>query len=89
MIPVWISNPFTIGPMFAFTYWMGTLLMPATRTFSPATTHTDGLESLIATGTVILVPMALGGCVVGAVSAGITYLIIKKLAHTVRRRTMW
>jgi len=89
MIPVWITNPITVAPIYTFNYWLGCriwdgpplsevsgLFLDISRTM----THLkfwDMKEQLFAVlhmGKEILIPLLLGGLTIGAVAGSIVYL---------------
>lgn len=93
MIPVWITNPITMGPIYAFTWYVGTLLSPASATAAtrlgepdgPAAPLFDGtLAGLFNTGTALLWPLTLGGIFVGLLLALVTYPAVRRAVEMVR-----
>jgi len=97
VIPVWITNPFTIPPVFAFTYAIGKGILggppvsEVTNSLSGAVQSMERfswyeIHELFTTffriGTEAFLDMLLGGAIVGAVCAGITYPIT---VRTIRR----
>jgi len=94
MIPVWITNPITLVPIYAFTWWVGALLWPSR---AAAATTLDGstplaifadtgwsIAALCDAGTAILWPMTVGGVLVGGLLALLTYPAVKRAAERVR-----
>jgi len=88
MLAVWISNPLTMGPIFAFTYQLGVVLgspgSVSAGVSGQATGVTHGLasvmpefgmglENLLRSGWGYLLPMLLGGAVIGLLAAIISY----------------
>ena len=95
---VWITNPLTVIPIYAFIYWIGTLFYPADHVVTPSTimakmravlelegfvTQTKGFLAL---GADIFLPMCIGGAVVGLIAMIPTYFITKKSIAVYRRR---
>lgn len=89
MLAVWISNPVTMGPIFLVTYQLGVVLcLPATAsaqgTVPMSLTAAEAPDVLVGQqamtlGTVmhagwgVLLPMLLGGCVIGLMAALLAY----------------
>ncbi len=88
MLAVWISNPITMGPIFAFTYQLGRVLgspesvsagvsgrglggVEGSASFMSGAGM--GFENLLHTGWGYMLPMLLGGAVVGLVAALMSY----------------
>ena len=99
--PVWISNPFTIPPLFLFTYWVGSLFWPgpSVETVRKALQQTmqamanygfwqpsDQLRLFLNLGREILICMTFGGLVVGAVAGALSYFPTVWLVRSLRRR---
>jgi uncharacterized protein (DUF2062 family) len=95
IIPVWISNPLTIGPIFTFTYWVGMRLWPGGGSgfelFQPAEVYATGVGVMgVTTAAVqysgnLLLTLIVGGCAVGLFCAVITYPCVKLLAERWQR----
>jgi hypothetical protein len=99
ILMVWISNPFTLAPVYAATYWVG-------ETFWPGPAVVDVYDRLLSTaaalgrfdfweiwdqftimlqlGVDVLVPLAIGGVLVGAAAGGIVYLVLVRLIARAR-----
>ncbi len=88
MLAVWISNPITMGPIFALTYQLGVVLgspRPASAAASVqlpgAPQGSDvilpvsgsGIVNLLEVGWGYLLPMLVGGAVVGLLAAVLSY----------------
>jgi len=88
MLAVWISNPLTMGPIFAVTYQLGLILgspePAAASTTGPVlaaaetpmatlATNPYGFEWLLHAGWGYILPMLLGGAAVGLVAAFLAY----------------
>ncbi|MGB3210927.1 MAG: DUF2062 domain-containing protein [Desulforhopalus sp.] len=94
MIPVWITNPVTVAPIYTFNYWLGTKMWDG-----PPLSEVSGLfidigrtmaylefwnikEQFLAVlqmGKDILIPLLLGSLVIGLVTGLLTYLLSLKL----------
>ena len=92
---VWISNPLTMGPVFAFTYAVGRPFWYASPDVGLAQLSRviDGgtglssmgsvfsaFHSIYSLGTGMFVPMLIGGLITGAVAGGLCYPPAKSLA---------
>jgi len=83
MLAVWISNPLTMGPIFAVTYWIGALLMsPETATAGIAETTSSSIRfesppisTLVDAGWGIMWTMTVGGALVGLAAAVGAYVL--------------
>jgi len=79
----WITNPLTMGPIWATGYWVGTRLIGApVLEVVPG----GGAESLVAVLPQIWAPLLLGNWVLGALVGGCLYLGIHGV-HQMRRRS--
>lgn len=82
IVPVWLTNPLTIPPIYAFTYWIGSLFWggPAVAEvyawfidFENRLVNSSGWDltakfsEFLAMGRDILVPLSIGGVLVGGV----------------------
>ncbi|MBO4710439.1 DUF2062 domain-containing protein [bacterium] len=95
---VWITNPLTVIPIYAFIYWVGTFFYPAEHVVTPGTIMTkmtnvlelDGFieqtKGFLALGADIFLPMCIGGAVVGLIAMIPTYFITKKSITAYRKR---
>ncbi len=70
----WVSNPLTMPPIFAFNYYIGSLILPADPNFSISDIN---LSNVLELGSNILLPLYFGSVVVGLVVAVISYSIIR------------
>ncbi len=107
MLAVWISNPVTMGPIFAMTYQLGLVLGSPEPAMAMATgqaslgsddpvsavsLHGFGMEKLFYTGWEYILPMLLGGVVVGLFAAFVAYnlthrgVMAYQVAHAKRQR---
>ncbi len=83
MIAVWISNPVTMGPIFAITYQIGRALGDSTGTAAAswevagqavnAPMRSQGLGQFVQASGGVIGPMFLGGAVLGLLAAVIAY----------------
>lgn len=78
----WITNPLTMGPIWATGYWVGTKLVGA-PTFDGAPGVTA--EELVAALPEIWAPLLLGNWALGALIGGLLYMGVHG-AHYLRRR---
>ena len=89
MIPVWITNPITVAPIYTFNYWLGGRIWDG-----PPRSEVTGLfldigktmarldiwdiqEQILAVlhmGKDVLIPLLLGSLVIGAVTGGLVYI---------------
>lgn len=89
VLAVWISNPFTIGPIFALTYQIGVWLVAAsaasaavlnpqpTQPLPEVLTTSSGwtMGAVLQAGEGVLVPLLLGGVVLGIVASAVSYVL--------------
>lgn len=100
MIPAWITNPATIPPIFAFTYWVGSLFWygpPVSQVYQRLIAVMKGMARLdwaafygqfmefLKVGKDIFVPLLIGGIIIGAVCAAISYPIVLWTVRGYRR----
>ena len=95
---VWITNPLTVIPIYAFIYWIGTFFYPADHVVTLSTIMskmTDVLKlegfvaqtkGFLALGADIFLPMCIGGAVVGLIAMIPTYIITKKSITAYRNK---
>jgi uncharacterized protein (DUF2062 family) len=94
LVPVWITNPITVAPIYTFNYWLGTKIFPG-----PPLAEVSGLFidigrtltrlefwdikeqffAILLMGKEILIPLIIGSLIVGAVTGTLTYLVSLKL----------
>lgn len=94
LVPVWITNPATIVPIYAFTYRVGGAMLPGPAAEGVASRLADAVGVLkevdpwrldlhfaafAGVGTQVFVILAVGGLVVGVLAAAISYLIALRL----------
>jgi len=97
IVPTWLTNPLTIPPVFAVTYYIGSLVWPGPAVSEVAGNLTraagelarldffslrEHLVVFLDLGRDVFIALWLGGLAVGAVAAAITYPVT---LHTVQR----
>jgi len=94
MVPVWITNPITVAPIYTFNYWLGTQFWPGPplsevsnlfidigRTMA-SLDFWDIKEQFVAVlqmGREILTPLLLGSVVVGIITGLLAYIFSLRL----------
>ncbi len=101
IVPVWITNPVTVAPVYTFNYligvhfWEGPPISEVSAMFAGlGRTLTsfelwdikDQLLAMVSFGQEILVPLVIGSMIVGIVSGLVTYAVALKLLVMVFRR---
>ena len=101
IVPTWLTNPVTIPPVYAFTYYLGSFLWagpdPAevTRAMAAAAKELESLDLLairaqlgvfLDLGMDVFMPMWIGGLIVGAVAAAIAYPLTLRTVERLRER---
>lgn len=101
VIPPWITNPLTIPPIFALTYWVGTFFRPGpsagvvyhqlgavVRSLGKLSVYAfwKQLTEFLKVGADVFVPMMVGGVIVGSICAGVTYPLMLRAVNRYRRR---
>lgn len=97
---VWVTNPVTMGPIFALTYAVGRpfwftspdvglselsqAIGGGSGVFSVVAVFT-GFQSIFGLGSQIVMPMIIGGLLVGAVAGALCYLPVRVAASTIHR----
>lgn len=94
IVPVWITNPVTVGPVYTFNYWLGTLIWPGpplsevSKVFTDigrALTHLDFWDlkepvvAMLQMGKEILIPLLIGSIEAGMVLGILTFIVSLKL----------
>ncbi len=94
---VWISNPITVIPLYAFIYWAGTFFYRKGSVLSYSIFKeriTDVLEldgfidktaAFLSIGADIFIPMCVGGAFVGMIMGFLVYFATKKLVLYYRK----
>lgn len=90
MIPVWITNPITVAPIYTFNYWLGGRfwdgppLSEVTGLFINIGKTMARLEfwdihkqilAVLQMGKDVLIPLLLGSLVIGAISGAVVYVL--------------
>lgn len=95
---VWITNPLTVIPIYAFIYWVGTFFYPAKSVLTSESlkgkmrdiVQLDGFidqtQSFLSLGADIFLPMCIGGAIVGFIAMFPTYFITRKLIENYRNK---
>ena len=101
IVPTWLTNPFTIPPVYAFTYYLGSFFWPGpepatvTRAMRAATKDLESLDFLalraqlgvfLDLGTDVFIAMWIGGLIVGAIAAAIAYPLTLRTVVRLRER---
>lgn len=101
MVPTGITNPLTIPPVYAITYYLGSFFWPgpepavAARALREASAELASLDLLalraqldvfLSLGIDIFVPMWIGGLIVGGLAAAIAYPLTLRTVVDLRRR---
>ncbi len=101
IIPTWLTNPFTIPPVYAFTYYLGSFVWPGpepatvTRAMRAAARDLESLDFLalraqigvfLDLGTDVFIAMWIGGLIVGSIAAAIAYPLTVRTVMRLRER---
>ena len=96
LIPVWITNPLTVAPIYTFNYWVGTFVWSGPRVSEISDLFVDightmsRLEfweireqflAILAMGPDILLPLIIGSAIIGLFTGLVVYLFSFKLLH--------
>ncbi len=73
---VWITNPLTMPPIFYFNYLVGAFILQKDKVYQEFTLSWEWLSRELVD---LAVPLYLGSVVVGLVTGGISYIVIKML----------
>jgi uncharacterized protein (DUF2062 family) len=100
MALVWVTNPLTIPPCFALTYWVGSLFWPGPspaavshairNAIAAAGRHDfwemyDQFTAFLGIGRDVLIPLLTGGVVVGVTLGSVAYVLILKTIEGYRK----
>lgn len=99
LITVYVSNPFTVVPLYWFNYKVGTVFLPETVTReefrslvlgAPTTTWGDWWSSLFTRTWTLMVevggPLIVGSLVVATIASLTTYLVMNRVMEQVHRQ---
>ncbi len=102
LIPVWITNPVTIAPIYTFNYWLGSFIYEGpplgqvSKLFLDIAVKLTKLDfwdirhqivEFFIVGKDIIIPLTIGCCFIGVVSAILTYFVsLKFLEFFLKRR---
>ena len=101
IVPIWLTNPFTIPPVYAFTYYLGSFFWPGpepasvARTMRAAAKELESLDFLalraqigvfLDLGTDVFIAMWIGGLIVGTIAAAIAYSMTIRTVVRLRER---
>lgn len=101
LIPIWITNPVTIAPVYTFNYWLGCFIWPGppvsevSKMFVEIAVKLAKLDfwdihnqigNLMLIGKEVFVPLIIGSFVVGAALAAVTYWVSLPLLNMVFKR---
>ncbi len=97
--PAWITNPFTVVPIFFFTYRLGAIFTGGSKSWQDIKGMVDqinatfdigffaGLDRLgQELGQGLFVPMIIGGAIVGVVTGPLSYWLVKRAAERYQHR---
>ena len=94
IIPVWITNPVTVAPIYTFNYWLGTKIWEGpplsevsglfinigrTMAYLEFWDIKDQFHAVLQMGREILIPLILGSVTIGLVTGFLTYIFSLKL----------
>ena len=101
IVPTWLTNPITIPPVYAFTYYLGSFFWPGpdpadvSRAMIAATKELESLDLLairaqlgvfLDLGLDVFMPMWIGGLMIGAVAAAVAYPLTLRTVVRLRER---
>lgn len=88
LVPVWITNPLTIAPVYTFNYWIGCFMWPGppvgevSKTFMDIAVKLakldfwdidDQLCNILSMGMEVIIPLSVGSLLVGLFFGGLVY----------------
>ena len=100
LVPIFVTNVFTVAPLFAATYWVGKLFWdgPAVKeVYKQLTAFAKTMyklqfyeifgqfKELTKMGMHVLIPMTIGGVIVGGILAAVSYPLTKSAVRKFRR----
>jgi uncharacterized protein (DUF2062 family) len=100
IVPTWLTNPLTIPPVYAFTYYLGSFFWPGpepagvTRATRAAAEELESLDFFafraqlgvfLDLGLDVFMAMWIGGLIVGAIAAAIAYPLTLRTVVRLRR----
>jgi len=98
ILAVWITNVATMVPIYTFNYWVGSLIWEGPpvaevyKTFAAMGAQLvsldfwdfwDQFQIMLGLSTSIIIPLLIGSVVIGAICAGLTYLVCMSIIQTV------
>jgi uncharacterized protein (DUF2062 family) len=101
IVPTWPTNPFTIPPVYAFTYYLGSFFWPGpepgsvTGAMRAAARELESLDFFalraqlrvfLDLGLDVFIAMWIGGLIVGAIAAAIAYPLTLRSVVRLRKR---
>ncbi len=101
LVPIWITNPVTITPIYTFNYWLGSFvydgppLSQVSKLFLGIAGKLTKLDfwdvqhqiaEFLIVGKDIIIPLTIGCCLIGAISALLTYFISLKFLEIFFKR---
>ena len=102
VVLVWITNPLTIFPCFALTYWVGSLIWPGASSANVSQVIRGAMAAIakhdfwemydqfavfVGIGRDILIPLLVGGVMVGIAFGGVGYFLTLRSIRAYRRHS--
>ncbi|MBA4371229.1 MAG: hypothetical protein C0402_00025 [Thermodesulfovibrio sp.] len=78
LVGVYVTNPWTIVPIYTFGTWLGTLLLGMDTILPPIDWAHISFSALLKDFRPLLMPFIIGNTVLGLVSAAVSYAVILK-----------
>ncbi len=100
IVPTWLTNPVTAPPIYAFTYYLGSLFWPGPEPERVARAMRDAARELgsldafalqeqlgvfLELGVDVFIAMSIGGLIAGGVAAAITYPLTLRTVVRLRK----
>ncbi len=94
IVPIWITNPVTVAPIYTFNYWVGIQFCEGPPLHQVSSIFTDmgramtnmelwqikeQAEMMLALGKDVIIPLVAGSCVVSGILGIIVYIVALKL----------